>query len=183
MATRKPAKKTSRVTAKKTAARKATKPAPKKRAPAAPRTLTPYLGVNDAAAAITWYKKAFNAKEESRMPGPGNKVMHAELRIGDSLLYLSDIFPQSDMVDPSRTGPTANMHVTSRNIDKLWKNAVENGAKVTMPLADQFWGDRYGRIIDPFGHSWAFSWRSKLSKKELEALRVKAMAEMGAPPA
>lgn len=156
------------------------KPA-KAKAPArpAPRTLTPYLAVTNADEAIGWYKKALGAKLTERNPSPDGKVMHAELRLGDSSFYLSDIFPGSDMADATRTGPTVNMHVTSRNIDKLWQSATQNGAKVTMPLEDQFWGDRYGRIIDPFGHSWAFSWKSKLNKAQLEARRVEAMKQFG----
>ena len=170
------AKKAARATGKKTA-RKAAAPATTPQ----PRTVTPYLAVNDAARALDWYKTVFGAKETNRQPGPGGKVMHAALRIGDSEVYLSDIFPGSDMQDATRTGPSVNLHVASRNIDKWWGNAVANGAKVTMPIEDMFWGDRYGRLVDPFGHSWALSWKSKLSKAELEKKREAAMAQMAAP--
>jgi uncharacterized glyoxalase superfamily protein PhnB len=83
------------------------------------------------------------------------------------------------MQDASRVGASASMHLWSRNADKWWKNATSNGAKVTMPMEDQFWGDRYGKLVDPYGHNWSLAWRSKLNAKELEALRVKAMAQFG----
>lgn len=147
-------------------------------------TITPYLSVGDAAGAIDWYKKAFGAKEFGRMPGPDGKLLHAEIRLGDSSVYLSDIFPQSATKDPRESGASVVIHLWHRNVDKLWSQAVANGAKVLMPLDDQFWGDRYGQIQDPFGHVWSLSHKSKLSKKELERKREEAMAAFGgAPPA
>ncbi|MHB8604385.1 MAG: VOC family protein [Thermoplasmatota archaeon] len=152
-----------------------------RRAPKLPatRTVTPYLGVNDAAAALEWYKLAFGAKVGAIQPAPGNKIMHAEFAIGDTKLFLSDIFPGSDMVDAARGGASVNLHILTKDIDKVYAKAVANGAKATMPLDDMFWGDRYGRLIDPFGHSWAFSWKSKLSKKELDAKRAETMKGFG----
>jgi len=145
-------------------------------------TLTPYLALHDAKSAIEWYGKVFGAKlfGGEPMPGPGGKIMHAQLKVGSSLFFVSDIFPESDMVDASRAGASVNLNIFHKDADKMWERAVANGAKVTMPFSDQFWGDKYGRIIDPFGHSWAITRRSKLSKKQLEDLRVKAMAQMGA---
>lgn len=154
--------------------------AAKKPAEVRPGALTPYLAVNDANGAIAWYKDVFGAKQAGDiMPGPGGKVMHAQLKIGDSLLYLSDIFPDSDMVDPTRAGPSVNLHYYRPNAGHVWERAVEKGAKVTMPFAEMFWGDTYGKIIDPYGHSWAISRKSKLSKKELEALRATQLAQFG----
>lgn len=166
------------------ATRKATKPAKGsyEETAAQMQTLTPYLAVNDAKGAIAWYGKVFGAKPfgGDPMPGPGGKIMHAQLKIGDSLLFVSDIFPQSDLVDATRAGASVNLNYFRRDADKVWARAIENGAKVTMPFADQFWGDQYGRIVDPYGHSWAISKKSKLSKKELAALQEQAMKQMGA---
>lgn len=166
--------------------RKTTKTAKRaaRRAPAVPKpqTLTPYLAVNDAAKAVAWYKEVFGGKVVTTQPGAGGKLMHAHLTIGSSQLYLSDIFPGSDMQDPARVGTSVNLHYHAPNAGHVWERAVAKGAKVTMPFEDTFWGDRYGRIVDPFGHSWAISRKSPLSKKELDALRAKAMAQMGGAP-
>lgn len=149
--------------------------------PRAAHTLAPYLAVRDATAAIAWYKKVFGAKEAYQMGAPGGgKVMHAHLRIGDSDLFLADIFPGSDLKDASVVGPSFSLHLEHRNIDKFWASAVENGATVVMPLDDQFWGDRYGKLLDPFGHCWSLAWKSKLSKAELEKKREQAMKEFAA---
>jgi PhnB protein len=174
-------KKATTRTTKKTTARKA---APKKApAPAAsaPRTVTPYLAVGDAAGAIEWYKKVFGAKETARQPA-GPKIMHAALKIGDSEIFLSDIFPGSDVQDPSRVGASVTIHVYSPKIDKFWQNAVDNGAKIAMPIDNMFWGDRYGQFVDPFGHRWAVNYKAKMTAAEKEAKRVEAMKNMGAPP-
>jgi uncharacterized glyoxalase superfamily protein PhnB len=181
---KKSARKTTAKTARRAPAKKASRKAatPRNGTVNQLRTVTPYLAVNDAAGAIAWYKKAFGAKEIDRQPAPGNKLMHAHLKIGDSDVFLSDIFPGSDSVDPTKTGPSVNLHVWSRNVDKLWAGATANGAKVTMPIDDMFWGDRYGKLIDPYGHSWALSYRSKLSRAELEKKREEAMKSFGAPP-
>ena len=112
--------------------------------------------------------------------------MHAHLKVGDSELFHADMFPVSDMRDPARVGgTTVNLHVWSRNAQKMWDGAVANGAKVTMPMDDMFWGNRYGKFLDPYGHSWALAWRSKISKAELEMKReeeLKQFASGGAPP-
>jgi PhnB protein len=168
---RKPAPKT---------AKKAAKPDPYSAVAALTRTVTPYLAVNDALGAIAFYKKVMGAKTVGEVNMiPGNKVMHATLKVGDSIFFLSDIMPGSDLVDATRAGASVNLNLFTREADRIWDRFVANGAKVTMPLADQFWGDRYGKVIDPFGHSWAISRKSKLSPKELEALRTQAMAQMG----
>src|SRR5690349_16649170 len=108
-----------------------------------PQSVTPYLAVSDAAGAIDWYKRAFGAKEITRQLEPSGKIMHASLKIGQSLVMLSDIFPGSEMRDPLSAGPSVNLHIYSKDIDKLFGKAVAAGAKVSMPLEDQFWGERY----------------------------------------
>lgn len=185
MAPKSPSRKAAKRPAKtvKTAAKRAKAPAKraaKAAAPPAPRTLTPYLCVADAAGAIAWYKKAFGAKETMRQDAPGGKVMHAHLRVGDSDLFLSDLFPGTEMKDPRSAGPSVTLHLWHRSVDKLWKGAVDNGATVVMPLDDQFWGDRYGKLLDPFGHSWSLSYKSKLGKAALEAKREQAMKDFAA---
>jgi uncharacterized glyoxalase superfamily protein PhnB len=187
-AKRKSRAKTRRPAARKTAARKATRRKTARRAAATtarPRipyaTVTPYLAVSDAAAAIDWYKKAFGAKELSRMPAPSGKLMHAEIMIGDSRVMLSDVFPGSDVLEPRAVGGTTmNLHVHHRNVDKLWQQAVAAGARVVMPLDDQFWGDRYGKLTDPFGHSWALSYKAKMTKEEMARKQQEAMAAFAA---
>lgn len=177
------AKKTTKTTAAKRTTKTKTKTAKKTATP--PSTLrqpvTPYLSVNDAAGAIEWYKKALGAKVVSTQPGPGGRIMHAELKVLGELVYLSDIFPGADVVDPTRSGPSVTISLWTKNAQKLWDSCVANGAKVTMPYADQFWGDTYGKIIDPYGHSWSFSTKSELNAKQLEQLRVEAMKAFGQP--
>lgn len=142
-----------------------------------PSSVTPYLAVSNAAGAIDWYKRAFGAREVNRQLEPTGKIMHASLKIGNSFVMLSDIFPGTEMKDPNAAGPSVNLHIYSKNIDKMFSSAVQAGAKVTMPLEDQFWGDRYGKLQDPYGHSWGFSWKAKMSKAEMEKKREEAMAQ------
>jgi uncharacterized glyoxalase superfamily protein PhnB len=123
-------------------------------------TATPGLCVRGAASAIEFYKKAFNATELMRMPGPEGKVMHAEIKIGDSVIFISDEFP--DMPNSCRSpqtlkGSTAALYLYVENVDAQFAQAVKAGAKVNMPLTDMFWGDRYGQVQDPFGHIWALA--------------------------
>ena len=122
------------------------------------RTVTPYLAVDDAAQAIEYYKKAFGATEHSRMEGPDGKIAHAELKIGDSMLMLSDPFPHSATRPPKEVGgTTASVFLYVDDVDAVVRQAVEAGASVTMEVADQFWGDRFGVITDPFGHVWSIA--------------------------
>jgi PhnB protein len=121
-------------------------------------TLTPHLVCAGAAAAIEFYKKAFGAVEATRMPGPDGKLMHAMLRIGGSPLMLVDAMPQWGMVGPDALkGSPVTIHMYVEDADATVERAVAAGAKVTMPVADQFWGDRYGKIEDPFGHHWSIA--------------------------
>ena len=118
--------------------------------------ITPYLGIQKAAEAIDFYKRAFDAVELGRMPGPDGKLMHAMVKIGDSTLMLVDEFPQYGSVGPKALkGSPVTIHLYVKDADATVKQAESAGAKVTMPVADMFWGDRYGRLEDPFGHQWS----------------------------
>jgi PhnB protein len=121
-------------------------------------SVQPYLAVDDAAKAIDWYKQAFGATERFRMDGPGGTVGHAELQIGDSVLMLSDPFPQASTKPPKELGGTSStVMLYVEDVDAAVKKAVDAGATVTMEVSDQFWGDRFGSISDPFGHSWSIA--------------------------
>ena len=141
------------------------------------RTVTPYLSINGASAAIDWYKKAFGAKEIVREGTPDGKLMHAQIRIGDSIVMMSDVFPGAGSQSPDVLGNSpVTLQVYVKNVDKLWQQAVDAGAKVTMPLDNQFWGERYGQITDPFGHHWSLSQLIKMSKAERDEKQKQAMA-------
>lgn len=124
------------------------------------RTLGPHLVVRNAEEAIDFYKRAFGAQELSRLPTPDGKfVLHAELQIGDSVLMLCDEFPGMErwLSPQSLEGTTVALHVWCDNVDAAFQRAVQAGARVSMPLGDMFWGDRYGRVTDPFGHEWSLA--------------------------
>jgi len=121
-------------------------------------SVTPYLAVDDAAGAIEYYKKAFGAKERVRMDAPDGKIGHAELEIGDSLVMLSDPVPDASTRPPSELdGTSASVFLYVKDVDAVVGKAVKAGATVTMEVADQFWGDRFGSIKDPFGHVWSIA--------------------------
>jgi len=143
-------------------------------------TLTPYLAVENAAEAIEFYKRAFGAKEAFRMPGPGGTIGHAELEIGDSRVMLSDPFPQSSVRPPKEVGGTSgSVFMYVEDVDAVVKRAVDAGATVTMEVDDQFWGDRFGTISDPFGHVWSIATHIEdLSAEEIAERGEKAMAAM-----
>ena len=137
-------------------------------------TFAPYLVVSNAAAAIDFYKKAFGATELARHPAPGtDKLMHAHLVIQGGHLMLADDF-SSAMGGKSETpealgGSPVTFHLHVDNADAAWAQAVAAGARITMPLADQFWGDRYGQLLDPFGHKWSIGQtKSTPSQAEIE---------------
>jgi PhnB protein len=120
--------------------------------------VTPYLSVNDAAAAIEFYKKGFGATELMRLPGPDGKLGHAEIRIGDALVMLADEFPEYGNLSPRTLGGSAvRLHMYVEDVDAFFEKALAAGAKVLIPIADQFYGDRSGRLEDPFGHVWLVS--------------------------
>ncbi len=145
------------------------------RVPKGFHSVTPYLAINGAALAIEWYKRAFGAKELRREPGPDGKLIHARVRIGDSIVMLSDVFPGGHKDPLQLGGSPISLHIYSNNVDALWKRAVEAGAKVDMQLDDMFWGERYGRITDPFGHSWSMSMQIPMSRKQMKEQRAEAM--------
>lgn len=143
-------------------------------------TVTPYLAVDDAAEAIDYYEKAFGAKERGRMEAPGGKIGHAELEIGDSLVMLSDALPQFSTKSPNELGGTSvSMFLYVEDVDAVVKQAVDAGATVTMDVADQFWGDRFGVVQDPYGHLWSIATHVEDVPPEEMAERAKeAMAAM-----
>ncbi len=149
---------------------------PGKPVPEGFRTVTPHLIIKDASAAIEFYKKAFGAEEILRMPGPGGSVMHAEMRIGDSPIMLNDEFPDYGKRGPKSIGGTpVTIHLYVNDVDAAFDRAVKAGAKVTMPLADMFWGDRYGTLEDPFGHQWSLATHKEdLSGEEIAERAKKA---------
>ncbi len=121
-------------------------------------TVTPHLTCAGASDAIEFYKKAFGAIEMARMPGPGGKLMHAMVKIGDSPVMLVDEFPEWGGTGPKTLkGTPVTIHLQVPDADAMFKSAVDAGATVKMPIADMFWGDRYGVVIDPFGHSWSIA--------------------------
>ena len=144
-------------------------------------TVTPYLAVEDAARAIEYYTRAFGAKEVGRMDGPEGKIAHAELEIGDSRIMLSDPFPHASTRPPKELGGTcASVFMYVEDVDAVVKRAVDAGATVTMDVSDQFWGDRFGTITDPFGHVWSIATHVEDVSQEEMAERAKAaMAAMG----
>jgi uncharacterized glyoxalase superfamily protein PhnB len=119
-------------------------------------TVTPHLICAGAADAIEFYKNAFNAVELGRMPGPEGKLLHALIRIGDSAVMLAEECPDGGGFGPNtlKSSPVT-IHLYVENVDAFVARAVSAGAKVTMPLEDTFWGDRYGKLEDPFGHHWS----------------------------
>jgi PhnB protein len=133
-------------------------------------TLTPYMTVRDAARAIEFYKQAFGAVEKGIMKGPDGKIMHAELRIGDSIVMLADEFPQFGSMSPLSTGGAGmGLHIYVEDVDSSFDRAVKAGATVEMPVMDMFWGDRYGKLADPFGHKWSIAThKADLSMEEMD---------------
>ena len=140
-------------------------------------TVTPHIVCAGAAAALEFYRKAFDAVEEMRLPGPGGKLMHAMMRIGDSPIMLMDEFTDMGAFGPkSLKGTPVTLHIYSEDVDAAVAKAVAAGAKVTTPVADMFWGDRYGVVEDPYGHQWSIATHVRdVSPQELQ----EAMAKMG----
>ncbi|KAA2265352.1 VOC family protein [Solihabitans fulvus] len=121
-------------------------------------TLTPHLVVRDVVAAAQWYARALGAEERSRIPLPGSKVLTIELAFGDSTVMIADEFPDQGIVSPLTLGGTYGaLQIATEDADALWQRALDAGATVFHPLAETFWGERHGQIIDPFGHRWGIS--------------------------
>lgn len=144
-------------------------------------TLTPHLVVRDAMRAIDFYERAFGAEEVRVHRGPGGRVMHATVRIGDSMVMLADEFPDFGVLSPlARGGTSVTLHLYVDDVDSAFERAISAGATVRMPVADQFWGDRYGSLVDPFGHQWSIATHIRdLSSEEIEEAGKAAFAEMG----
>lgn len=144
--------------------------------------MIPHLVLSDASAAMEFYKKAFGAEEIMRMPAPdGKKLWHAEMRIGNRLFYLADDFPEmcgGQERSPKALGASSvTLHMYVENVDKMIQQAADAGATVTMPPMDMFWGDRYGNLVDPFGHSWGFATHIKDVSQEEMAAAAEAFAK------
>jgi uncharacterized glyoxalase superfamily protein PhnB len=146
-------------------------------------TITPSITIKDAAQALTFYQKAFGAEEVMRMPGPGGKIMHAEIKIGDSRVMITDEMPEMRTKSPKALGGSpVSFYVYFGDVDAAWKRAVGAGAKVTMPLENMFWGDRTGALEDPYGHVWVLAQHLKdpspaEMKAGQEAFEAKMMAK------
>jgi len=140
-------------------------------------SITPHLVCENAAEALAFYQRAFGAQEVGRMDGPGGKIMHAELRIGDSMLMLADAFPEYGSRGPrALQGTPVTIHMYVEDADAVWQQAVDAGATVEMPLEDAFWGDRYGQVIDPFGHRWSIATRQRdMTQQQIEEAMRSAM--------
>ncbi len=143
-------------------------------------TVTPYLIVKDAAAALDFYQRALGAMERVRMPGPEGKIMHAEIQVGDSMIMLADEFPGMGAVSPQTIGGTAvGLCLYIKDVDARFQQAVAAGAKVERPLQNQFYGDRSGTIIDPFGHKWTLATHVEDVTPEEMQRRMAAMKPPG----
>lgn len=145
--------------------------------PESMHTVTPHLVCANGIDAIAFYKQAFDAVEVSCFLGPQNKVMHAMIRIGDSAIMLSDEFPDWGSFSPkSLKGSPVTIHLYVKDVDAACQRAVAAGAKITMPVADMFWGDRYGQLEDPFGHHWSIATHIRdMSTEEMQAGMKNAM--------
>jgi len=150
--------------------------------PAGYHTVTPALVVRDANAAIDFYRRAFGASEVSRMAGPEGKIMHAEIRIGDSLIMLGEENEQWGTKSPLLTnGNPGSLHIYVDDADAAFDRALKAGATVKYPLEDAFWGDRYGKVGDPFGHEWGIATRVKdLTDAEMKKAADEWMAKAAA---
>jgi PhnB protein len=142
----------------------------------------PHLVVKGGGDAIDFYKKAFGAEEVFRLPSPDGRIMHAELRVGDSLLYVADDFPEmcgGQSRNPrSLKGTPVTVHRYVNDVDKVLQRAKDAGASVKMPATDMFWGDRYGVVEDPFGHQWSFATHTQdLTPEQIGQAAAKAFSQ------
>ncbi|MDW0163784.1 MAG: VOC family protein [Nitrososphaeraceae archaeon] len=151
-----------------------------KKIPEGYHSITPVLIVKDGDAAIEFYKKGFDVEERHRMKSPDGRVAHAELKLGDSIFMLSDEYPEMKCHSPNSIGGSpVSMYVYVEDVDELFNRAVSAGAKVLDPVKDQFWGDRHGRLEDPFGHLWSIATHKKdLSEEEMKRAAEAAFSQM-----
>ncbi|OBJ75313.1 hypothetical protein A9W97_09930 [Mycobacterium gordonae] len=140
----------------------------------------PHLVVDDAAAAIDFYVKAFDGVELARIPGPDGRLIHAAVQINGSTVMLNDDFPEmcdgQSMTPKSLGGTPVTIHLTVTDVEAKFQRALDAGATVVMPLEDQFWGDRYGVVADPFGHNWSLG----QPVREVSVEEIKAQMSAGA---
>jgi PhnB protein len=151
--------------------------------PEGSHTVTPYLIIKNCPKAIDFYKEAFGAKEVLRMAEPETKtIMHAEIKIGDSLVYMTEEHPQMECFSPTHyKGTTVSLHIFVEDVDAAFKRAVASGATTLMPPADMFWGDRFGKLQDPFGHQWSLATHKfDYTPEEMKANMEKAFKDMKA---
>jgi PhnB protein len=143
-------------------------------------TATPYLTLNDCARAIDFYKKAFGAQEVMRMEGPPGKIGHAEIKVGDSFIMLADEMPGGGNRAPkSLGGTTASVFLYVNDVDSSYKQAVDAGASSDTAPTDMFWGDRFGKLTDPFGHTWAMATHKEdVAPDEMRKRMQQEMAKM-----
>jgi PhnB protein len=157
-----------------------------KKANAVPKgfhSVTPYLAVQDVAQAIDFYKRAFGAEEVMRMDGPHGKVSHGEVKIGDSIVMITDENFSGGLRSPQSVGgSTVSIVLYVKDVDPVFEQALSAGAKEQQPLANMFWGDRYGRLTDPFGHSWSLATHvedvspEEMARRAQEAMKAQARA-------
>lgn len=151
--------------------------------PAGYHAITPYLVVDRAEEAIDFYTRAFGAREVMRLP-MGDKIGHAEMKIGDSIFMLADEFPEMDVLGPkSRGGPTSSLLIYTDDVDALFARALEAGSTSERPPEDQFWGDRMGTLVDPFGHRWSLATHKEDLSEEEVMRRMQAMPPQCQPAA
>lgn len=123
-----------------------------------PQTITPHIVVRNARRAADWYVTALGAEERGSVPLPGGKLLSVDLRFGDSTVMVADEFPDIGVLSPQALGGTYGaLHIQTDNVDALWRRALDAGAEVFHPLEDAFWGERFGQIVDPFGHRWGLA--------------------------
>lgn len=143
------------------------------------QSITPGLTCRNAAQAIELYKKAFGAIERSRMAGPDGKVVHAEIQIGNSMMFLADEFPGMSAAPAQGALPSQSLYLYVEDVDSTYEKAVAEGCQAAMPLADMFWGDRFGKVIDPFGHHWNLATHIEdVAPAEMERRSKEWMANM-----
>jgi len=142
-------------------------------------TITPSITCKDAARAIDFYEAAFGAVLRVRMDSPDGKVSHAELQIGDSIIFMGDEFPGMTAAPAQDSLPSAYLYLYVEDADSVFNQAVSAGCESTMPVTTMFWGDRYGKVVDPFGHHWGIATHVEdVSGEEMERRAIEWMAQM-----
>ena len=188
MAKTRPKARRTRTIARKAKTKRAGKALPKRvqRIPAGYHTVSAYMVQDDCARALAFYKEAFGAKERMRMPGPDGKIAHAEIKVGDSIVMMSDEMPPMPGQPGTYKSPraaglsTSGLFLYLNDVDAAFDRAVKAGCTVRQPLTDMFWGDRYGQVIDPFGHTWGMATHTEdVSPTEMGRRQREMFAKMG----